>query len=229
VPIDPSSSLSRLRNPLMLPLAVVSIAAVLEAVALVILLLRQPGSAASPPTEVAIRSQPAPAPGSTRATVPADSSAAPTPTTVTPSEAPRPRASPSTAVPRGRFGQRVESAGFGITVEKIFHEPQTYKDMVTIGPQERYLALLIAADNNTGGNAGLYPSQFQLQDSQGFAYDPLGVKGTMPALEWQTMGNRQTVRGHVDFVIPKSATGLTLVYTGVSAPGAQPIYVELGE
>jgi hypothetical protein len=66
-------------------------------------------------------------------------------------------------------------------------------------------------------------------DSQGFGYDPLGVKGIMPALEWQTLGNRETVRAHVDFVIPRSAKGLTLVYTGVSAAGGQPIYVELGE
>jgi hypothetical protein len=225
---DASSSLSRPRNALILPLAVVSVVAVLEAAALVILLLRQPVSSASPPTGVAVRPEPAPVPP---VTPPAASSASPTSTAAanTVSEAQSPRASAAAGVARGKVGERVASAGFGITVEKIYHEPQTYKDMVTIGPQERYLALLIAADNNTGGNAGLYPSMFQLQDSQGFGYDPLGVKGTMPTLEWRTMGNRETVRGHIDFVIPKSAKGLTLVYSGVSAAGAQPIHVELGE
>ena len=121
------------------------------------------------------------------------------------------------------------AAGFGITVERILHEPATFKEMARIGPDERYLALLIAADNNSGGNAQLFPSQFRLQDAQGYGYDPLNLKLTMPALEWRTLGNRETARGHVDFVVPKSAKGLTLVYTGLPRDDAPPIHVELGE
>ena len=43
------------------------------------------------------------------------------------------------------------------------------------------------------------------------------------------MGNRETIRGYVDFVVPKSARGLKLVYSHLPAAGSKPIHVELGE
>ena len=189
-------------NPLVLPLVAVSIVAVAEAVVLAVLLTRPPATAreAQSPT-VAAAPAPASAPAADR------------------------RKSESAGPARGKRGQRVESGGFGITVEEITDQP-TLKDMARVGPDERYLALLIAADNQTGGNAAVYPSQFRLQDDKGFGYDPLNLKVKMPTLEWRTLGNRETVRGYVDFVIPKSAKNLLLVYTGVES---QPIQVELGE
>jgi len=48
----------------------------------------------------------------------------------------------------------------------------------------------------------------------------------MPTLEWRTLANRETVRGYVDFVVPKSAKELSLIYTGTSS---RPIRIELGE
>ena len=144
---------------------------------------------------------------------------------------PAPRATDAHAgagVARGKVGERVASAGFGIKVEKLSHEPGQ-KDWVSIGPQERYLALLIAADNNTGGNATIYPSEFRLQDDQGYGYAQLNLHATMPTLEWRTMGNRETVRGYIDFLIPKTAKGLTLVYAPAGFGDARPIHVELGE
>ena len=135
---------------------------------------------------------------------------------------------PARQPPRGKVGQRVASGGFVVTVEKVVHEPLTYKEMTKIGPDERYVALLVAADNASGGNAQLFPSQFRLQDADGFGHDPLNLRLSMPTLEWQTLGNRETVRGYIDFIVPRSAKGLTLVYAGVPHDGA-PIYVELGE
>lgn len=129
---------------------------------------------------------------------------------------------------RGRKGQRVASGGFGVTVEKLLQEPLTYKEMTKVGPDERYVALLVAADNDSGSNAQLFPSQFRLQDAGGYGYDPLNLRLSMPSLERRTLGNRETVRGYVDFIVPKSAKGLTLVYAGVPHD-APPIYVELGE
>jgi hypothetical protein len=196
-------------NPLALPLMAVSLVAAAEGVALVVVLTRRPPPVAARPVE---RLPPA---GETPAVAPAPT--------------PKPAPTPAPPSARGKAGQRVESAGFGITVEKILHEPATFKEMARIGPDERYLALLVAADNNSGGNAQLFPSQFRLQDAQGYGYDPLNLKLTMPALEWRTLGNRETVRGHVDFVVPKSAKGLTLVYTGLPRDDAPPIHVELGE
>ena len=199
-----SPEASRRHNPLTVPLVIASVVAVAEAIALAFLLGR------CRPAEQPV------ARGKGEAVVAAS--------------VPASRASPAPAaeVARGKVGQRVDSRGFGITVEKILHEPATYKDMVRVGDGERYIALLVAADNNTGENAQLYPSQFALADASGFNYNPLGVKGTMPALEWTTLGNRQTVRGHVDFVVPKSAKSLQLVYSGVPHDGS-PIHVDLGE
>jgi len=127
---------------LLIPLATVSVVALAEAVALVFVLARQPapvvatGAPTSPPAPTA--SAPAP-PDTSRA--------------------------PAAPPPRGKSGQRVASGGFGITVEKVLHEPLTYKDMTKIGPDERYVALLVAADNASGGNAQLFPAQFRLQDA----------------------------------------------------------------
>jgi hypothetical protein len=225
---DENFDTGRRGNPLTLPLVIVSVVAAAEAVGLVLLigaLVRrdEPPAPRTPAPAVAM----APAPPPIASTAPAPAPEEPLPPVPKEPSAPT-KPAPAAAAARGKVGRRVDSAGFGMTVEKIMHEPATYKDQVRVGPDERYLALLVAVDNNTGGNAQLYPSQFRLQDAMGFGYDPLNVKGTMPALEWTTLANRQTVRGHVDFVVPKSAKSLELVYSGVPHDGA-PIQIELGE
>jgi hypothetical protein len=210
------------RNPLALPLLIVSLVAGVEAVALLALVSRRPhaqpvvqqASLPPPPTQPGPQAQ-FPAPPAESA---APASAAP-PTTLP--------ASPSDGVARGRKGQRVESAGFGITVEEITDQP-TYPNLLTLGPDARYLALLVVVDNNTGGNVGLYPAQFILHDEKGFEYDR-GLPVKQPTLEWRTMGNRESIRGYIDFVVPKSAKGLTLIYSDVPAAGSKPIHIELEE
>ena len=207
-----------MRNPLALPLVVVSIVAVVEAIALVVVLTREPKPA---PVVQVTAAPPAPAAGAGPPTAPA------------PALAPvaRPTADPSTpaeGVARGKRGEPVDSDGFAVTVEELTDEP-TYKDMARVGPDERYLALLLLVENKTGGNAGLFPAQFRLQDEKGFEYQRLTLPVKQPLLEWRTMGNRESVRGYVDFVVPKSAKGLKLVYPDPGARGAKPIHVDLGE
>ena len=90
------------------------------------------------------------------------------------------------------------------------------------------LALLLVVDNKTGGNIGLYPAQFVLHDDKGFEYSR-GLPVKQPTLEWRTMGNRESIRGYVDFVVPKSAKGLALIYSDLPAAGSKPIHIELGE
>ena len=211
---DPATPKS---SPLFLPLIIVSVVAVLEAVAVAFLLAavlsRQPS--APPAAQAGAVAQPAPAP----APAPAPSSTAgqtpanPTPKTAT-------SANPS----RGKRGQKVESAGFAITVEKIVHEP-TYKEFANIAKDKRYLALLLAVENNTGRNDTIYPSQFSLKDDQGYPYGRLNLPLMSQALEWRSMGNRETVRGYVDFTVPASAKNLTLVYPR----DPQPIHIDLDE
>ena len=189
------------RNPLMLPLFAISSVALLEAVVIVLLLTSRSSERVSAVTLTPALAMPS-APSESSATAP--------------------------AAPRGKVGERVESGGFGITVEKVVNEPQTYKDQVTIGPDQRYLALLLRIENNTGANAQLFPSQFVLKDDQGFTYDQLGIHGTMPALEWRTLANRETVRGHADFLVPKTAKHLTLIYGHTSqVKDGQPIQIDV--
>ncbi len=133
-------------------------------------------------------------------------------------------ARPPAEMPHGKRGERVESAGFAITLEKIVYRPPS-DPLGEVGPERRYLALLLLVENNTGGNLSFYPVQFRLQDSQSYEYQPLAMKLIAPALEWRNLGNRETVRGYVDFIVPKSAKGLSLIYTHL----AQPIHVDLDE
>jgi hypothetical protein len=116
------------------------------------------------------------------------------------------------------------AAGFAITLEKIVTEP-TYKEFRTISKDQRYIALLLAIENNTGANDTLYPSQFSLKDPQGFNYDPLNLHLMPQSLEWRSMGNRETLRGYTDFIVPASAKNLTLVYPR----DPQPIQIDLDE
>ena len=85
--------------------------------------------------------------------------------------------------------------------------------------------MLLLVENNTGGNISFWPVQFRLQDSQSYEYQPLAMKLIAPAMEWRNLGNRETVRGYVDFIVPRSAKGLSLIYTHL----AQPIHVDLDE
>ena len=225
-----------MKNPLVLPLIIVSVVAGVEAVALVMLASRD--RAAPPPVQQATAPPPVqqttvpPAVQQTTAAPPvqqanpppaqAPADHAPPVKVAPPATAP---STPSEGVARGRKGQRVESAGFGITVEELTDQP-TYPNLLTLGPDERYLALLVVVDNNTGGNVGLYPAQFVLHDNKGFEYDR-GLPVKQPTLEWRTMGNRESIRGYIDFVVPKSAKGLTLIYSDVPAAGSKPIHIEL--
>jgi hypothetical protein len=188
----------------MLPLFAISGVALLEAVVIVVLLLRGDRPTESIPT------------------------VAPSPAVAATANAPSPLPATAPSAPHGKVGERVESGGLAITAEKVLNEPQTYKDQVTSGPDQRYLALLLRIDNETGGNAQLFPSQFVLKDDQGFTYDQLGLHGTMPALEWRTLANRETIRGHVDFLVPKTVKRLTLVYGDTSqVKDGQPIQIDI--
>ncbi len=207
-----------MRNPLAVPLVVVSIVAVVEAVALVVALTREPKPA---PVVQVTAAPPAPAAGAGPPTAPAPALAPVARSTADPSPA-------GEGVARGKKGEPVDSDGFAVTVEELTDEP-TYKDMARVGPDERYLALLLLVENKTGGNAGLFPAQFCLQDEKGFEYQRLTLPVKQPLLEWRTMGNRESIRGYIDFVVPRSAKGLKLIYAHLPAAGSQPIHIELGE
>ena len=199
------------RNPLFLPLVIVSNIAVIEAIVVVVLISTGGRS-----------NDPAPASGSAERAGAAAAAAAAQPVSVSPSYG-----APTTTitlVARGTIGRKVRSAGFAITVERIVREP-TQKESGAVEKDKRYLALLLAVENNTGANATLDPTQFSLKDAQGSHYDPLRVHLITQALEPRAMGNRETVRGYVDFTVPANTKGLTLVYPC----DPQHIHIDLGE
>ena len=228
MPTITSETTTRPSNPLTLPLLIVSLVAAVELVGLIVMavaLTRRPEPlVAAPAGQGAAVAQTPPAPPAPPATPAADKA----PPHQQPTNTSAPKGGGEKGFVVGKKGQRVESAGFAITVEEIRHEPY-YKNLADPTEDQKYLALLIAVENNTGGNAMLFDAMFHLQDDKGYTYDKLGMALTTPKLEWRTMGNRDTVRGYLDFIVPKSAKGLTLVYSHLPRGDSQPIHVELGE
>src|SRR5690349_11472381 len=101
---------ARARNPLAPPLIVVSIIAIIEAILVGVLALRGPHPAS--PLSVSSASPP-----STSSADPP--MAGPAPPATSPAPRPAADADADAGVARGKRGQRVDSGGFGITVEEI--------------------------------------------------------------------------------------------------------------
>ena len=71
-------------------------------------------------------------------------------------------------------------------------------------------------------------SRFRLKDSDDFEYSGvLDYRQAGIGLGTITPGER--VRGFVSFIVPKDATGLSLIYQGPADAGYQTIYVSLEE
>lgn len=212
-----SQAPARSSKPLLLALAVVSCVAVAEAAVIVVLLAGRGPSPAAPA-----------AGGGTAAIAGGGSAERASPGAEARSAGqvtgPVKTAAAAPGLVRGKRGQRVDSGGFAITVEKINDKPVS-DPLSQVGPEQRYLALLVLVENHTGSNVSFYDTSFRMQDSQSFEFKPLAMKLTGPALGWRNLGNRETMRGWVDFIVPRSSKGLELIYTHL----AQPIHVELGE
>lgn len=208
---------ARNNKPLLLALVVVSCVAIAEAVVIVVMLAGRSPSPVSPTVAGGTVTK-AGGDSAERAPTGAGARGAGEVT-----GAVKTAAAPAGTV-RGKRGERVDSGGFAITVEKINDRPVS-DPLSQVGPEQRYLALLVLVENHTGGNVSFYDTSFRMQDSQSFEFKPLAMKLTGPALGWRNLGNRETMRGWVDFIVPKSSKGLELIYTHL----AQPIHVELGD
>lgn len=202
---------SRKGNPLFLPLVIVSGLAVAQAVTLMVLLVILARRGPPPPaaTETAPPRAAVAAAGATE-----------------PAQAARPLPPPpvAAALPHGKRGQRVESGGFAITLENIVRDPPN-DPLGQVNAEQRYLALLLRVENETGNSVSFYDVMFRLQDGEGYEYKPLAMKLIAPALDYRHLGNRESIRGYVDFIVPRSSKKLTLIYTHL----AQPIHIDLEE
>jgi hypothetical protein len=202
------------KNPLLLPLVAVSALALVEAVMVGVLWVRDR------PPPVAVGAQAAPA--DTRrdaATSGAPAAAASSPGTA---------AGAGTA--NGKVGERVESAGLAVTAIGISNQPTgPGKGLVSITPDERYLDIDVVIENSTGRPFKYWPLEFRLKDDGNYDYSQNALRVNPAALQSGTLVQGEKVRGHLEFTVPKTAKGLRLIYPTADLPGYKPIHIELGQ
>lgn len=209
------------RNRLLLPLIGVSAVCVAEAVVIAFLLGRggpAPSANGAFPAAAGPAAQ-TPSANAARAATPPESS--------TPAPAPANPTGP--AITRGKLGQRVESAGLALTVLGVTNEPR-YKEVTAPPPTQKFVGVEVVMENNTGAPHAYYSTSFRIKDDKDRAYGTGGLGVGDPPLEYGTIVTGEKVRGHLAFVVPKEATGLTLAYPPNVAPaGYRPIHIELGQ
>ena len=112
-----------------------------------------------------------------------------------------------------------------MTVLTISHEPR-FKELFTPSPSEKFLDLEILIENNSPRPFAYYPNQFTIRDDKSRPYSSTALGAGDPALTWATLVPGDKARGHLAFVLPKTATGLTLTYPVTDATA---IHIDLGQ
>jgi len=201
---------TRSSNPLLIPLAFVSLFCVAEAVAIAFLVGR--GQPARPVTAELATSA-----GGEQASTPAP-----------PAAPAQPKPSPP-AIARGKVGQRVEAPEIAMTVLTVSNEPR-FKELFTPGPSEKFVDVEVLIENATQRGFAYYSNQFTLADDKGRHYTSTALGAGQPALGWGTVVPGDKARGHLAFVVPRDATGLTLTCPVGDGPNtSHAIHIELGQ
>ena len=202
------------RNTLLIPLLAVSAICVVEAV--VIAFLAGRGSSPSTP---AARGAASPAP--------ATHAPAPDPS---PSTAPPDSGSAVPAIVRGKVGERVVSGGLALTVMGVTNVPR-YKEVTAPPATQKFVGVDVVIENNSSQAHQYFSTSFKIKDPKDRVYASGGLGVGDPPLEWGTVVQGEKVRGHVAFVVPKEASGLTLVYmpAGGGPANYRPIHIDLGQ
>ena len=205
------------RNRLLLPLVAVSALCVVQAVVIAFLLGRggADGQAAVPGGVSTPSNTPYPSPSSAPAVV------ADTPSQAAPPGGP--------AITRGKRGERVESAGLAVTVVSVTHEPR-FKEINTPPPTQKFVGVEVVLENSGAAAHRYFSTSFNVKDDQDRVYGSRALGAGDPELGFGTVVPGEKVRGHLAFVVPKEAKGLTLTYGGGDMPrGYRPIHIELGQ
>ena len=209
-------------NALLIPLIVVSLIALLEAAVIAMLLLapRDAGNVTtvtSPTSTAASLQNQGSSPTATLSTEQPTTSAA---TTTEPQ---------SDNLPRGKVGERVESAGVVLTVVSVSNDPDpALQNILDLGEDEKYIAVEVLLENNTGNSFFYGSAQFKLKDENGFEYEG-SLPYREPSMGFGTIVNREKVRGFLSYIVPKSATSLNLIYQLGGGSDYQTIYIDLGQ
>lgn len=136
---------------------------------------------------------------------------------------------PGTDLPRGKVGERVDSAGFAITVVDVYHEPDPgLEGILDLREDQQYLAIDVVLENETGSSFFFGSASFRLKDSDGFEYSE-SLDYREPALNFGTLTHGERVRGFLSFVLPSDVQGLSLIYQNSGIPNYQTIYIDLGQ
>lgn len=216
----------------MVPLVAVSTICVVEAVVIAFLLGRdspagqvsQGGAAVAPwsPGQTVASSSPAPSPPPAQGPPPAFANNPPG------GDGNPPAA--GAAVVRGKVGQRVASAGLAITVVGVTNEPR-YKEVTAPPASQKFVGVEVLIENIGDQGHQYFSTSFKIKDPQDRTYASGGLGVGEPPLDWGTIVQGEKVRGHIAFVVPKDATGLTLAYMppGGGPAGYRPIHIELGQ
>ena len=179
------------------------------------------GQASQPGSEVVASSR---SPGGARETpIPATASPAP------PADPPAASA-PAASVIRGKVNQRVESAGLAITVVGVTNEPR-FKEVTAPPASQKFVGVEVLLENNGDRGHPYFSTSFKIKDPQDRVYASGGLGVGDPPLDWGTIVQGEKVRGHIAFVVPKDAAGLTLAYMppGGGPPNYRPIHIDLGQ
>jgi hypothetical protein len=227
-------------NRLFVPLVAVCIVCAAEAVVIAYLLGRgapvnsavvqsplegTPRLPAPPPAVVATTTKP-PTPDA----APVESASKPSPIPPSSPSAPKTTAPvpAGPAVARGNVGQRVELAGLTMTVTAVTNKPRF--DVFAPRSDEKFIDCDVLLENRAPKGFDYFSNEFKIQDDQSrvFSGGALGVGD--PQLGYGTVVQGTKARGHVAFIVPKDAKGLTLTYPIDDAPGnARAIHIDLGQ
>jgi hypothetical protein len=211
------------RTPLIVALVAVSAIAILEGVAILLLL----GS-------VPVRSDGAQAGDLVQANVPTAQAAVArgtaTTTTLSSSTPPLPTEMPSGSGPmRGRVGERMESAGFVLTVLEVYDDPDPdLKVLLDLNGDERYLAAEIVLENRRSDGFFYGGSEFRLKDKDDYEYVAT-LDYRQPGIGQGTLGPGERVRGFLSYIVPLEAQGLNLIFQAPADSTYRTIYIALEE
>jgi hypothetical protein len=211
------------RTPLIVALVAVSAIAILEGVVILLLL----GSVL--PRAGGVQSG-----DSARADVPtaqaANDRSTATTTTQSISTPPLPTEIPSGSGPlRGSVGERMESAGFVLTVLDVHDEPDPdLKVLLDLSDDERYLSAEIVLENRRSDGFFYGGSEFRLKDKDDYEYVAT-LDYRQPGIGQGTLGPGERVRGLLSYIVPLEAQGLNLIFQAPADSTYRTIYIALEE
>jgi hypothetical protein len=192
-------------NRLLLPLIAVSTLCVIEAIVIAFLLGR--GPAAPPAPALSNAANPAPQPDAAPPRAAAANSSSPA------------------AISRGKLAQRIDAGGITMTALAVSNQPR-FKELFTPSPEQKFIDLEILIENNTARPFAYYTNQFTIKDDKDRPFSSTTLGAADPALTWATLVPGEKARGHLAFVLPKTATGLTLTYPVTDSSA---IHIDLGQ